>query len=151
MNPAGLHLNSWHTFVVEGLVCAKPALIVTTSLISSLEDGLWTRKHFLSIDMGGTGDCLTFLGLYDYSDGHSSQNFHCVQCCRGVNFLGELVRFRHVFGEFRQGTKYIFRSCRHGSCATQCGIILMEIFLDRLAARVVDIMIALQLLGDCIF
>ena len=76
--------------MVERLVCAKPALIIPPSLISSLEGGLWTRKHFLSVDMGGTGDCLELLGLYDYSDSHSSQNFRCVQCCKGRTFLVSL-------------------------------------------------------------
>lgn len=75
---AGLHLNSLHTFGVEGLVHVRPALILPPSSILSLEGGLWTKNHFLSVDMGGTGDCLEFLGLYDCSDGHSSQNFCCV-------------------------------------------------------------------------
>ena len=49
---AGLHLNSWHTFVVEELVCVRPALIPPPSSILSLEGGLQTKSHFLSVDMG---------------------------------------------------------------------------------------------------
>ena len=63
-----LQLNSWHTFVAEGLGCVRPALIRPPSLILSLEGGLWKKNHFLSVDMGGTSDCLEFPGLHNCSD-----------------------------------------------------------------------------------
>ena len=84
--------------MAEGLVCVRPALIRPPSLILSLEGGLWTKNHFLSVDMGETGDCLEFPGLHNCCDGHLSHNFRCMQCCVAG---GELVHFRDVFGEFQ--------------------------------------------------
>ena len=76
--------------MVEGLVSIRPALILPPSSILSLEGGLWTKHHFLSVDIGGTGDCLEFLGLYDCSDGHSSQNLRVVLRCGGRTLLVSL-------------------------------------------------------------
>lgn len=67
--------------MAEGLGCVRPALVCPPSLILSLEGGFYTKNHFLSVDMGGSGDCLEFPGLYNCSNGHLSQNFGCVLYC----------------------------------------------------------------------
>ena len=74
--------------MVEELVCVRPALILPPSSILSLEGDLWTKNQYLSVDMGDTGDCIEFPGLYNCSDRHSSQNFCCVRCC--VTFVVSL-------------------------------------------------------------
>lgn len=94
--------------VAEGLDCVRPALIRPPSLILPLEGGLWTKNHFLSVDMGGNSNCLEFPGLYNCNDSHSSQNFRCVQCyVAGPNFLVSLFASEMYLVSFdRSPNKY---------------------------------------------